>query len=335
MTDKKTFGSFIRVKRSEKKLSQKDLAELLFVTEGAVSKWERGISYPDITLISDICRILEISEHELITASTDMDSRKMKQEARKFRTIRNAWLWVPTISYAAALITCFICNLAANHTLSWFFVVLAALICAFTFVPTVTGFFQTNKLLAFAVSTYLSICLLLFTCAIYTGGLSWFLTACIGVLMGYVMIFAPVLLSKTKYARYKYILSFTALFLLTVLMMIHIRLWQPYMLGNAILLSAYGFIPVIACAVICSFRFNTFLKTGICTAIVGSTLYCANHVIAALFSPLDNKPYQINFQNWDQCLNGNVQFMMLMLFLLTSVILLIIGFFKVKRNKQR
>ena len=114
---------------------------MLFVTEGAVSKWERGVSYPDITLISDICRVLEISEHELITASTDMDTRKMKQEARKFRTIRNTWFWLPIISYGVALITCFICNLAVNHTLSWFFVVLAALICAFTFVPTVTSFF--------------------------------------------------------------------------------------------------------------------------------------------------------------------------------------------------
>ena len=194
MTDKKTFGSFIRIKRTEKNLSQKDLAEMLFVTEGAVSKWERGISYPDITLIADICRVLEISEHELITASTDMDTRKMKQEARKFRTIRNTWFWLPTISYGVALITCFICNLAVNHTLSWFFVVLAALICAFTFVPTATSFFETNKLLAFSVSTYLSICLLLFTCAVYTNGLSWFLTAAIGILMGYVVVFVPVLL---------------------------------------------------------------------------------------------------------------------------------------------
>ena len=194
MTDKKTFGSFIRAKRSEKNLSQKDMAEMLFVTEGAVSKWERGISYPDITLIADICRVLEISEHELITASTDMDTRKMKQEARKFRTIRDTWFWAPTIAYGVALITCFICNLAVNHTLSWFFVVLAALICAFTFVPTVTGFIETKKLLAFSVSTYLSICLLLFTCAVYTNGLTWFLTAAIGVLMGYAMVFVPVLL---------------------------------------------------------------------------------------------------------------------------------------------
>jgi transcriptional regulator with XRE-family HTH domain len=112
MTDKKTFGSFIKMKRSEKNYSQKDFAELLFVTEGAVSKWERGVSYPDITLISDICRVLEISEHELITASTDTDTRKMKQEALKFRTIRDAWFWAPTTAYGLALISCFICNLA-------------------------------------------------------------------------------------------------------------------------------------------------------------------------------------------------------------------------------
>ena len=61
MTDKRTFGSFIKSKRIEKNYSQKELAEMLYVTEGAVSKWERGISYPDITLVSDICRILDIS----------------------------------------------------------------------------------------------------------------------------------------------------------------------------------------------------------------------------------------------------------------------------------
>ena len=334
MTDKKTFGSFIKAKRTEKNYSQKDLAEMLFVTEGAVSKWERGISYPDITLVADICRVLEISEHELITASTDIETRKMKQEARKFRVIRDTWFWVPTVLYGIALLVCFICNLAINHTLSWFFVVLAALLCAFTFVPTVTSFFETKKLLAFSVSTYLSIFLLLFTCAVYTRGISWFLTAAIGVLMGYVVVFVPVMLSKTNYARYKYIISFTFLFVLTVLMMMHIRIWQPFRLGNGILLAAYGFVPVIACAVICAFRFNAFLKAGICTAVMGITLYCTNHVVAALFGPPDNKPYQVDFQNWEQCLSGNVQFIVFISLLLISIAFLTIGLVMVGRNRK-
>ena len=161
MTDKKTFGSFINIKRTEKNYSQKDLAEMLFVTEGAVSKWERGVSYPDITLISDICRVLDISEHELITASIDTDTRKMKHEARKFRAIRGTWFWIPTISYGVALVTCFICNLAVSHTLSWFFVVLAALICAYTFVPTVTVFLSRRNFLHLL---FQHICLFAFFC---------------------------------------------------------------------------------------------------------------------------------------------------------------------------
>ena len=335
MTDKKTFGSFIKIRRTEKNYSQKDLAEILCVSESAISKWERGVSYPDITLIADICRALDISEHELITASTDTDTRKMKHEARKFRAIRGTWFWIPTISYGVALVTCFICNLAVSHMLSWFFVVLTALICAYTFVPTVTCFFESKKLLAFTVSTYLSICLLLFACAVYTNGLSWFLTACIGILMGYVLLFVPILLSKTNYSRYKFIISFTVTLVLTVLMMIHIRIWQSFMLGNAILMAVYGFVPVIACAVICAFRFNAFLKAGICTAVSGITLYCTNHVATALCGPSSSSSYQVDFHDWEQCLNGNVQFIVLILLLFVSSVLFAIGLFRVRRNKKR
>ena len=228
MTDKKSFGAFIKSKRTERGYSQKELAEMLFVTEGAVSKWERGVSYPDIALISDLCRVLEISEHELITASTDTDARKMKHEARQFRVIRSAWFWVPTISYASALLVCFICNLAVNHTLSWFFIVLTALICAYSFIPSFTFFFPSKKLLAFSASTYLSICLLLFTCAVYTNGFSWLLTACIGILIGYAVIFLPILLSRTKLSRYKFILSFTAAFVLTVFLLLNIHVWHSF-----------------------------------------------------------------------------------------------------------
>ena len=169
---------------------------------------------------------------------------------------------------------------------------------------------------------------------VYTNSLSWFLTAAIGVLMGYVVIFVPVLLARTNYVRHRYIISFSVLFVLTVLMMMHIRIWQPFMLGNAMLLAAYGFVPVIACAVICAFRFNALLKAGICTAVIGITLYCANHVIATLFGPPDNKPYLVDFHNWEQCLDGNVHFIMLMLFLFVSAVLFMIGFFRARKIEK-
>ena len=60
--------------------SQKELAEQLFVSESAVSKWEMGKSYPDITLIPDICKALDVSEHELIEGANDTQYRQMKKE---------------------------------------------------------------------------------------------------------------------------------------------------------------------------------------------------------------------------------------------------------------
>ena len=333
MTSKKAFGSFIKAKRTEKNYSQKDLAELLFITEGAVSKWERGISYPDITLLSDICRVLDISEHELITASTDTDTRKMKLEARKFRQIQNAWIRIPTGSYCIALLTCFICNLAVNHTLSWFFIVFSALVCAFTFVPTVSCFFESRKLLIFAGSTYLSICLLMFTCGAYTGDLSWFPTACIGLLMGYVAVFGPIFLKETCLSRYKLVISFGALLVLTILMLMYIRILQIFPLCRAIFMACYGFAPVIFSAYICTLPWDVFLKASICVTISTVTVYSTNYVCTLLFGPSDTT-YHVDFGNWEQCINGNIHLIFLISFLLLSTIFLIIGIYRIKKCRK-
>ena len=59
MESKKTFGEYIRERRKELGMTQKEFSEKLYVTESAVSKWERGMSYPDITLLLDICAALD------------------------------------------------------------------------------------------------------------------------------------------------------------------------------------------------------------------------------------------------------------------------------------
>ena len=306
---------------------------MLFVTEGAVSKWERGVSYPDITLISDICRVLQISEHELITASTDTHSRKIKHEAKKFRVIRNVWFWVPTISYMATLLICFICNLAVDRTLSWFFIVLTALICAYTFVPTVICLFETKKLIAFSTSTYLSICLLLFTCAVYTGGLSWFLTACIGILIGYELLFVPILLSKTKISRYKFVISFVMACILTILLLLNIRIWHSFMLGSSILIACYAFAPAILCSVICTLRFDNFLKTGVCIVLSASLFYFTGYIVDILLGT-NESTYQVNFNDWAHFSEGNIQLICLLVFLFASAVFIGIGVFRICRNKK-
>ena len=57
---------FISELRKEKKLTQKDLAEQLGVTDKAVSKWERGLSCPDISLLSKLSQALDITINELL-----------------------------------------------------------------------------------------------------------------------------------------------------------------------------------------------------------------------------------------------------------------------------
>lgn len=59
----------IKAKRTQKHLTQNELALLICVSKSAVSKWERGVSYPDITLISDICRALDIDQAEILCAT--------------------------------------------------------------------------------------------------------------------------------------------------------------------------------------------------------------------------------------------------------------------------
>ena len=66
--DKERFGAFLLELRKEKGYTQKQLAEKLFVSDKAVSKWERGLSLPDITLLGPLAEILGVTVTELLQA---------------------------------------------------------------------------------------------------------------------------------------------------------------------------------------------------------------------------------------------------------------------------
>jgi len=59
-------GNNIKKLRSQKNISQIQLAEKLFVTQQSVSNWERGKSIPDITMLEDMAEILDCDIRELI-----------------------------------------------------------------------------------------------------------------------------------------------------------------------------------------------------------------------------------------------------------------------------
>lgn len=64
-------GKFISCLRKEKNLTQEQFAEKMGVSINAVSKWERGLSFPDVSLLKKICEELGISIEELINGERD------------------------------------------------------------------------------------------------------------------------------------------------------------------------------------------------------------------------------------------------------------------------
>ncbi len=63
-------GAAIRELREKNKMTQLQLAEKLGVSDKAISKWETGKGYPDITLLEPIAKAFRISVTELISGNT-------------------------------------------------------------------------------------------------------------------------------------------------------------------------------------------------------------------------------------------------------------------------
>lgn len=59
-------GTIILKARKAHNMTQKDLADKLFVSDKAVSKWERGLCFPDISVLIPLTEILEISLYDLL-----------------------------------------------------------------------------------------------------------------------------------------------------------------------------------------------------------------------------------------------------------------------------
>lgn len=65
MQNKQT-GEMIRKLRIEKKMTQKELAELLYISDKTISKWERNGGLPDISLIPQLANLLGIEIESLL-----------------------------------------------------------------------------------------------------------------------------------------------------------------------------------------------------------------------------------------------------------------------------
>lgn len=140
--DQQKTGAFICGMRKERGLTQRELAEQLNVTDKAVSKWERGLSYPDITILSDLARALGVTERELLTGAREsaagaecpapervvQDTLEYAQKAEKQRRFRAASvvMAIYTAALAVAVFVCALCDGMLSGGFTWSLIVLVS-----------------------------------------------------------------------------------------------------------------------------------------------------------------------------------------------------------------
>ena len=80
--DQNKTGKFIAGDRKRKALTQKQLAEMLGISDKTISKWERGGGFPEVSLLLPLCRELDITVNELLAGErvAEEDYKKKAEE---------------------------------------------------------------------------------------------------------------------------------------------------------------------------------------------------------------------------------------------------------------
>ena len=113
--DAKIFGCCVADRRKELKMTQKELAAKIQVTDKAVSKWERGLGFPDINTIEGLANALDVSILELMKSEKNTDIVSVSETERAVSNVLNiaeqeveSRHRVLTVIYA---VTVFICSI--------------------------------------------------------------------------------------------------------------------------------------------------------------------------------------------------------------------------------
>lgn len=78
--DPEKFGSFVNIRRKTLGMTQKELAEKLYLSDKAVSKWERGLSLPDVSVLIPLADALGVSVTELLEGELMADQQTLPTE---------------------------------------------------------------------------------------------------------------------------------------------------------------------------------------------------------------------------------------------------------------
>ena len=77
--DSVKIGKYIAYKRKQKGMTQQELADILMITNKAISKWETGVGVPDISILKDLAKALNVTVDELLEGE-DNHELTLKEE---------------------------------------------------------------------------------------------------------------------------------------------------------------------------------------------------------------------------------------------------------------
>ena len=185
--------------------------------------------------------------------------------------------------FALPILICLIVNLASGHGLTWFFIVLAAML-----IPTslfVVPLMATKNRMFLTMTSFTgSIIILLAVCSIYNRG-SWFFVAASAVLFGLTICFAPFIACRRPVNAYlkdrKGLAVMTAYTTTFFLMMICIgfsfKTREPFVISIPLVLMAW-----VTFLIIRYLPANGLVKAGVCIAALSAFSYFGSKVIAAM-----------------------------------------------------
>lgn len=140
--DNEKMGPFISEMRKSLQLTQKELAEKLKVSDKAVSKWERNLSRPDISLLAPLSDIFGITITELLkgekTDTDDIDDIDVQESLdtalqysektakQKIALTQNTWALIFSIVLLLAVSIVYIVNVTVSGTFTWSLIPIAA-----------------------------------------------------------------------------------------------------------------------------------------------------------------------------------------------------------------
>ena len=73
--DQEKVGRIIKTLRKDKGMTQRELSEMLNVTDRAVSKWERGLGCPDVSLLTSLSEIFSVDIESIIEGDMEENEK--------------------------------------------------------------------------------------------------------------------------------------------------------------------------------------------------------------------------------------------------------------------